>query len=247
MTEHYLQTHKTTILTTEITENNSRFNLALHVKDNKSQVINNRKLLAQSLKIPLCQLVFCQQTHSSNIEYITTAPPNAYCPENTDGLITNVPNIALAILTADCLPIVLYHQTKDVVAVLHAGWKGLAANIISKAIDALKNKFNCNVSGLHVLIGPGINQENYEVGQEVVDAFTTKPYFHTDCVKEKAKPHLDIKLLAKLEAEYNGIPEENIEISPLCTFQEKQRFFSARREGFHTGRQATVVMIKKHT
>jgi hypothetical protein len=175
--------------------------------------INNRQLLPQTLKIPFEDLLFANQVHGSKIVKVTSK--HQVIP-NCDGLITNVPNICLAIVVADCAPIVFFDEKKKVIGACHAGFKGTEKSIAFKAIKALGKHFNSNPKDIIVGIGPSIGPCHYE---------------RIDLWEENKKQLLEA-----------GVLEENIEVSKICTYENTESFFSERKFG-PTGRFAAGIML----
>ncbi len=147
--------------------------------------------------------------------------------KNVDGLITAEKNIFLAITVADCLPIFLYDSNKEIIGLLHAGWRGLNQEIIKKALDIFKENFSSRDNDIKIAIGPGICQDCYEIGRELGRKFED----YSEAIIEKhSKMFLDLKKVAELKLIQRGIKRENIEISEECTSCLKEKYFSFRRD-----------------
>lgn len=118
-----------------------------------------------------------QQVHSANIAYVNGEYGDAFVFgktfKETDGLITDQPNVALLIKFADCTPVVLFDPVAQVLASVHSGWRGTTQRISLKAIDKMVNDFKCKKENILVYLGPSIDIDHYEVGSEVYDAFET--------------------------------------------------------------------------
>lgn len=144
-----------------------------------------------------------------------------------DGLITQSKDIYLSITSADCLPIFLFDPKKEIIGIIHAGWRSLANDIVKNTIFKLANSFNSDLKYILVGIGPAICQKHYEVGLEVTEKFKKYP----EAIKrEDEKIYLDLKKIAELQFISTGIQEKNIEISSECTFELSEKYFSARRD-----------------
>jgi len=143
-----------------------------------------------------------------------------------DGLLTQEKNLFLSITSADCLPIFLFDPEKEVIGIVHAGWRSLAENILFNAIEKIKG-LGGTPKNILAGIGPAICQKHYEVSQEVAEKFENFP----EAIRRKnKKTYLDLKKIAKLQLLKLGIKMDNIEISPECTFKLKEKYFSARRD-----------------
>ncbi|WP_299249309.1 peptidoglycan editing factor PgeF [uncultured Cytophaga sp.] len=211
-------------------------NYGLNVSDQEEIVQNNRSELLVQLHFNPATTVFPIQTHSNNVAIVTDDNKHSIF-QNTDALITNTPSILIGVLSADCVPILLFDPKKRVVAAIHAGWKGTVAEIVSCTIKKMMLEFNCTPDTIIAAIGPSISSENFEVGEEVSIQFK-------DACKHmgpNGKMHIDICLANKLQLLEIGVKESNISLSGLCTFKNNVDFYSARRDGFNTGRLASVI------
>ena len=176
--------------------------------------------------------------------------------EGVDALISNAKNIIMGISTADCIPVVVYDREHRAAAAIHAGWKGTVLRIVEKAIDEMARIFDTKPEQCTAAIGPGISQDSFEVGTEVLDQFC-EAGFQMDAVtrwmpnsregeQPPMKPHIDLKEVNRLQLLRKGIKEQNITVSPIDTFTD-ERFYSARREQKGTikcGRNLTGFMLK---
>jgi len=179
--------------------------------------------------------IWIKQTHSAIA--IEALPENKY--KEADATFSNQPNHICTIVTADCLPILICNKQGTQVAAIHAGWRGLAANIIENTINAINQPPN----DLLVWLGPAIGPEKFEVGKDVYDAFVSK---HADSSKAFI-PHAEGKwlanlyALAKIRLATQGITQ--IYGSNYCTYTQKDWFFSYRRDQGITGRMASLIWI----
>ena len=207
------------------------FNVAHHVGDNLQQVQQNRQVLMQTLKLSN-EPEWLNQTHST-VCVIAEQDTN----RNADAAITRSAKHPLVILTADCLPITLCSVQGNEIAAIHAGWRGLRNGIIENTI----NKMNNQAQDLIAWIGPAICGKCYEVGEEVLQAFTSK-YPGA----EKAFTARGDKWLANLpqiaEMVLNAQGTKAVYQSNLCTFELNDEFYSYRKQT-NTGRIATLIWI----
>ncbi|MFA6587764.1 MAG: UDP-N-acetylmuramoyl-L-alanine--D-glutamate ligase [Patescibacteria group bacterium] len=218
------------------------------VGENGEKVINSRKKFLGELKLNLNQLVLGQQVHGNNIRIIDEKNLGAgafhqrnYLPK-TDGLLTQKANIALGVLTADCIPVLLYDPKTGWLGALHTGWKGMIKEIVPKAIKILKAK-GVAVSNLRIWLGPGICQKCYFVNNlNRIRLFEKKLKIKSIKVGSKHFINLKAGLIKQLLS--CGVLRNNIEISPLCTFESKQ-LPSARRDGFKLHKNTLTVIAKK--
>jgi YfiH family protein len=187
------------------------------------------------------------QTHSTNIKIVQSLNENFF-PE-TDALVTNQPGICLNVQTADCVPVFLYDPKLRAIAIIHAGWRGTVGQIVLKTVGTLVEEYNSSPENIVAVIGPSISPVVYEVGEEVISEveknIPSANEVYSSISPQKALLNLwaaNRNLL--LEA---GLKPANIEISGYCTFTDKEKFYSARRDGRHTGRQISGIMLKPHT
>lgn len=184
-------------------------------------------------KIP--GVVYPHQTHTDKIYaissdfFLLSLTERKAALEGVDALISNAKNIIMGISTADCIPVIVYDPIHHAAAAIHAGWKGTRLRIVSKTLQEMQKVYGTNPSDCTAAIGPGISQDSFEVGQEVVDAFVEAGFEMDDYVIMKKKPHIDLKALNKLQLTTMGVKENNIIVSDVDTFTDVD-YFSARRE-----------------
>lgn len=206
------------------------FNLATHVGDDLDRVIKHRELLIQQYNLPSAPK-FLQQTHSD----VCLEASSAQCLG--DAVITHEKGVVCCVMTADCLPIFASNQAGTQVGVAHAGWQGIVNGIIESFIAKFDTK------ELVVHFGPAISQANFEVGQEVYDQFVAKDKLLAQAfiaVNDKYK--LDIYQAARIIL--NGLGVDNITGGTECTYAQKDKYFSYRRDGAQSGRMAHLIWIK---
>ncbi len=162
-------------------------------------------------------------------------------------------HVFLAITTADCLPCLAWDPNTGATGVIHAGWRGLAADIPANAVRAFQSKLNVRPADLHWAIGPSIDAANYEVGMEVIAALETAGYADSDWrgndglapgwTRARRRDHflLNLASLARMRLTALGVPDSNIDICSLSTFGNPNLFFSYRRDGEIKGLQAAVI------
>lgn len=193
------------------------------------------------------ELYFGNQVHGNNIEYCTgeNGINNSIGKffKNTDGLITNIPNIALLITFADCTPIILFDPIKKVQCAIHSGWKSTVKKIAENGINKMIYEFDCKKEDILVYLGPSIDIDNYAVGPEVYEAFEN----FTNREKFLKKGNDDRYQLSVIDANYYllldlGIKQENIEISRESTYTS-DLLHSARREGENYMLNSIITMI----
>jgi polyphenol oxidase len=221
-------------------------NLSFSAGDEPETVLRNRELLAKSLQVPFEKLVFISQCHSSDI-FTVNSKSDIQEGQTGDALITNVPGLYVCVMGADCVPVLIFDPVQKVVAAIHAGWRGTAAQIVEKTIRKMSYDFGCKSQDFFVSIGPSISQANYEVGEEVYAQFKRANeadadlIFRHDVVTNKYFP--DLWLANRLQAVRLGVPESQIEVSGICTFDQHDKFYSARYFKNKTGRFAAGICL----
>jgi YfiH family protein len=220
-------------------------NLGMGVDDHLNYVEENRRRLAEFMGVAPDRLIFQKQTHSTNYSIVTEENYKKGFFDN-DALITRVKGMALAVLGADCVPLLLYDKKEKVIAVIHAGWKGTVNGIVYQVMDALKSQFHSDPENILVGIGPSICAENYEVGKEVVEVFESTFKNSDEIISNRHgdKAHVDLWLANKTWLVQQGVPDGNIEISGLCTYVNHDTFYSARYFKNKTGRFAGCMVLK---
>ncbi len=211
--------------------------------DEETVYFNNRKELARLLSLEVGQLVFPRQTHSNAVCDIDSVPKSEI--SDTDALVTNKPGICLCVQTADCVPVLLFDPGKKVIAAVHAGWRGTVAKIVANSVYVMKEKYDCNPKTILAAICPSISPDVYEVGNEVVQA-VRQSIPDAEVVlqmQESGKFHVDLWAANRNVLLECGIPVDNIEVLAECSFQSKEKYFSARRDGIETGRMVSGIMM----
>lgn len=216
------------------------FNLGHHVGDNPDHVKQNRDRLLKAINVHH-EPIWLNQTHSNIIinldnHDLTKMVAN---PPTADGCYTAKPQQICAVLTADCLPVLLCNRAGSEVAAVHAGWRGCLSGILSEAI---KN-FRSPPSDILAWLGPAIGPEAFEVGPEVFEAFTSHEPKNTAAFipQTNGKYLANLYLLATLSLNREGVTA--VSGSDYCTFTDDKMFFSYRKAGGNTGRMASIIFI----
>lgn len=212
-----------------------RLNLADHVGDQPQAVSQNRQQFAQAIGAPK-DWVWLNQQHTCDVYYasrvLRAEPPVA------DAVWTDQRGLALAVMTADCLPILLRSRDQNLVAAIHAGWRGLAQGIVENTLAQLPE----SAANLQAWVGPAISQAHFEVGSDVYQAFSDKnlEYQRFFIPKAEGKYQADLAAMAAYTLQQQGITE--VYLSGLCSYAQAERFYSYRRDG-QTGRMASVIWL----
>lgn len=221
--------------------------------ENPEIIQRNRKSLAKAVGFEIGGMITAQQVHSATVRIVTAeeAGRGALDRESripaTDALVTNQPGICLMVLSADCVPVLLFEPEKRVIAAVHAGWKGTAANIVVKTVQVMQENFGCDPQQLVAAIGPSIGKCCFEVGEEVGQVFQRLfPGDQTivDIGKRPGKYQVDLWETNRKELLACGMKNENIEVADMCSVCHPDRFFSYRREGEKAGRFGAGIGLK---
>ena len=244
-------------------------NLGLTKHDSLAAVERNRTLLLKQLRVanPRTTLVTLRQIHSDLIHRIEGVPEQSLAG---DGLITNTADLLLAILTADCLPVILVDKKNRAVGIFHAGWRGTVKRIVEKGVGEMQRYFGSDPRNMIAAIGPGVQSCCYQVGEEVRQKFEAQFDYaaelfrevkESDPVREKypmlfltarAPGHSELPMnlfLDLVEANRRqlidaGVPAKNIDASSPCTACNTDLLFSHRAEKGLTGRLMAVVGVR---
>jgi len=210
------------------------FNLGLHVGDCVKKVEENRQYLSELLP-DNTSIQWLEQVHGNDVVEICQTSAHAI---TADAAITRNKNTCLAIMTADCLPILLASQHGDEIAAIHGGWRPLAANIIDNTLVKMKTKN----SDLVAWLGPCISKGAFEVGSEVKEVFIEKNKCFNSAFTSKSngKYMADLHQIALIQLERLGITQ--ISTLPECTYSNSNKYYSYRKNPI-TGRMATLICL----
>lgn len=218
------------------------FNCTHYCGDRPESVVSNLETLAACLpQRPQC-LVIPRQTHTTNVRVITEVPGSEELHE-VDAVVTNLKDFCLCVSTADCVPVLLYDTKNQVVAAIHAGWRGTVGRIVEKTLDVMGSRFATEGKDVVACIGPSISLESFEVGDEVYAAFEEAGFEMSRIARKYEKWHLDLWEANRLQLLAHGVLPEHIEVAGICTYQQHEDFFSARRLGIKSGRILSGVMM----
>lgn len=230
------------------------FNCSPYTNDSSMNLIRNRHWLFQLMKWEIQELFIAEQRHGAASMVIdkwyfdTSEGIRQDLLIGIDALITNVPGYCVCVTTADCVPVLLYDKKLQVVAAIHAGWKGTVKHIVSNVLEHMNQKFGTQGEDVIACIGPSISLASFEVGDEVYEAFKESGFdMSLISVKKRktGKYHIDLWEANRIELLNAGVPAEQIEVAGICTYIHHDEFFSARRLGIDSGRILSGIMIRK--
>jgi polyphenol oxidase len=222
-------------------------NLGFGSGDSRACILRNRARFGQAVGINADDLMTLQQVHGPRVIVLAEASdPQLVRDTPGDGLITNRPNLPLAVITADCFPVVLAAPSLPVVGIVHAGRKGIVAGVVPAAITLICQAFDVSPEAVFAAIGPGIGRCCYEVDDASAEPFLSQ--FTSDAAvyrpNRPAHLYLDLQQAILLQLRAAGVPSTHVWSADLCTACHLQWFYSYRREGPRSGRMLNVVMIR---
>ncbi len=211
--------------------------------DSKKNINKNLKKVCKKIGCTRNKLILLNQFHSNRVFFINKIPKTK---PMGDSMVTNKNKFALGILTADCAPIFIFDPIKNIIAAVHAGWKGAYKKIIFKTLSILKKK-GSKIKDLIVIIGPCISKHNYEVKKDFLIKFLKQNKINRRFFTFKKKK-IFFSLNKFISAQLKDIGIKNIEIINKDTYLKKNNFFSSRRSLKNKyndyGRNISVIMIK---
>ncbi len=228
------------------------FNLSEYSGDQEEHVVENREKLCNILQLNSQKLFVPFQSHGTGIFVIEdhfmdlSEAERKIELQNKDALITARKDVCIGVTTADCVPVLLYAEDKNVIGAVHAGWRGTQQFILQKTVQKMIHDFGCHPSNIHAAIGPSICCEAFEVGDEVYESFQ-EAGFEMQSISHKNPPtgkyHIDLQEANCQQLINSGVLRQQIEISGICTHTNSDRFFSARKLGIKSGRMLTGICL----
>ena len=236
------------------------FNVNHYCGDNEENISRNMDSLKALLGVS--QVFMPHQVHGTEVLQVGQAVPwegMADDLEGVDAMMTDVAGICIGVSTADCIPVLLYDEAHHAAAAVHAGWRGTVKRIVQKTVESMHHHFGTRPEDLKAVIGPGISLEAFEVGDEVYEQFQEEG-FPMDRIARRypasgnhqhptpitqhpdMKWHIDLPLCNRLQLEAAGVCQ--IEMSGICTYQQSEDYFSARKLGVNSGRILTGIVLR---
>jgi YfiH family protein len=212
------------------------FNLGDHVGDDPAAVAANRARLATAVGLPGDRLVWMNQVHGDGVEVVDGPRGKAF--DDTDGLVTSAPGLALAVLTADCVPVLMADARAGVVAAVHAGRVGARRGVVARAVEAML-ALGAQAGDISALLGPAVSGRNYEVPAAMADEVEAAlPGSRTTTAA--GTPGLDLR--AGIACQLRDLGVASIDVDPRCTVADPTLF--SHRRNAPTGRLASLVWME---
>lgn len=159
-----------------------------------------------------------------------------------DAIITDKPGTAVGVFTADCVPVLIYDKRKNVTAAVHSGWRGTYSKVVSITIDKMKSNYGSQAEDMLVYIGPHMRDCCYEVGDEVIDKFTSDNFYSGEDIFDGRKLSMEKCILKQLKEK--GVAQENVKSLGLCTYCSKEPKLYSYRKGEKGKRLFSLIFIK---
>ena len=233
------------------------FNITPYCGDSPLHVAMCRESLCAQLGIADSQLILPYQTHSNKVavidnHFLQLSDEERYKTlQGIDSVVTAIPHICIGVSTADCIPVLLHDRKRNVIAAIHAGWRGTVSGIVKKSIEVMSRCYNCCACDIRAIIAPGISIDAFEVGDEVYEEFCKAGFAMQQIAKRYPatdggeKWHINLWEANSLLLQQCGVAKENIHIAGVCTYKNHNDFFSARRLGIKSGRIFTGIINKE--
>ncbi|MGF7161757.1 hypothetical protein FHS85_003398 [Rhodoligotrophos appendicifer] len=221
-------------------------NCGLGSQDDPSLVLRNREIVATSLGLLPHELITSYQHHSADVITVTRAWGTSGLPKG-DAMVTDRPHIAIAVTTADCVPVLFADRRGRVIGAAHAGWRGALAGITSNTILAME-RLGARREDIVAAVGPAISGAVYEVGRELRDAFLARDRANEPFFSEASRPdHFLLDLPAYVEAQLIGEGIGSVDRIDRCTYRDEDHFYSYRRATHRGesdyGRQLSAITL----
>jgi YfiH family protein len=220
-------------------------NCGISSTDNKKNIEKNLEIVGNKIKAKSKKIILLNQVHSNKFYYIGKSSKLNRNKFEGDALVTNKRNLPIGVLTADCAPVLIYDKNKEMIAAIHAGWKGAYKDIIIKVVKFMIKK-GCSSKNITAVIGPSISINNYQVREDFIKKFIKKDKKNIIFFKH-TKDKIYFNLNKYVHFQLKKLNIKNIDIINKDTFNAKNNFFSARksisRNENDYGRNISIIMI----
>lgn len=203
-----------------------------------------------SLDLTADRLMRVKQVHGNVVRLLKKGAVTEGASEQRpdgDAIVSNQPGLALAVMVADCVPILLVDPVRGAAAAIHAGWRGTCARIAQASIQTMQREFGTNPTDLIAAIGPSAGPDDYEVGEALVEAFLAAGHDRADVerwfIRATAQPHLDLWSVNRDQLVAAGMAATRVHVSGLSTVSHPDVFDSYRVAGEPAGRMAGVIVV----
>ncbi len=225
----------------------SSMNLRFHCDDKKENVLENYRIIAETLGMDYKRLVLSKQVHEDVVHTVTEDDiGNGIVRENkfesVDALITDKKGIGLVTLYADCVPLFFLDKRQGVAALAHSGWKGTVKRIGQKTVEKMKRGFGSREEDILTAIGPSIQECHFEVGDEVAEIFI-REFGEDTAVKYGERYHVNMQRAIEKQFLESGILPEHIDNCGICTYCSSDLLFSHRKTNGKRGNLGAFIEL----
>lgn len=211
---------------------------------------SNRRALAKAVGFDPNRWVMGHQVHAAHVAVVTVGEVGRGALDkesrlpDTDALVTAEEEVCLTVLSADCVPVLLYDPQCRVIAAVHAGWRGTAASIVQETVRVMQRDFHCQPQQIRAGIGPSIGRCCFEVGEEVARVFEARFPSAVSKGHSEGKYQVDLWEINRMELLEVGLTDGHIEVAGMCSVCHEDRFFSYRRDGKTAGRFGAGILLR---
>ena len=225
-------------------------NLSVNRGDDPDHVRENYRRFFAAIGGSEKLLAMTNQVHGATVRTVTIADvhtePYDKVGYEADGLMTDLPGVALMVYVSDCIPILFYDPVRRCIAAVHAGWRGTAAGIAAAAVERMKNVYGSRPEDILAAIGPGIGPDCFETHEDVPNAMTaamgTGVLRHMK-IKENGKFAVDLKAINAMRLEQAGLEADHIAVCAACPACDTEKFWSHRKLGTDRGSMAAAIQL----
>lgn len=211
-------------------------NLGSRTSDDSRDVSRNHEIFRDFLCVAKSDIAFMDQVHGDTVRFVDRGGVSP----GTDGIVTVTPGIVLCVLTADCIPLLLFDPVTGASAAVHCGWRPLVSGIAERAIALMIADAGTSPETILAAAGPAAGSCCYEIGDDVA-----RFLHHDSVVHRNGRLFGDLKAELKRRLTAAGVLDEHIEIVTDCTVCDESRYYSHRRDGDRSGRMAGFILTKK--
>lgn len=219
-------------------------NLAGFDEDAAENIYENRRRFLHAFDGDY-RLTTAWQVHGDDIRTVRSAEDVSETEAKFDGLISDLPGVLIGVKTADCVPVLIGDAKNKAFAAVHAGWRGTVQSIVVRALEKMKAEYGTDPADLICAIGPAATCSNYEIGQDVIDAFGENCPESEKLFTPTREGHalIDLHLANREQLTGAGVRDENIHTAPFCTMDRPDLFFSYRLEKKRYGKTGRLLSV----
>lgn len=231
-----------------VSENSfASLNCGMGSGDLLDNVYENHRRIANEFNLDTSQLLFCKQIHSNKVVTVNETWERHLRPE-ADAMVTKLRHVALAVMSADCAPVLFYDQQANIIGAAHSGWRGAFGGVLDETIVAME-QLGASRQAIHVCIGPCVQQASYEVSQEFYDEFMQADNNnHAFFIASEKPEHYQFNLPRYAQHRLSQLGITHISILPNDTLSDEENFFSYRRrtlrDELQNGIQMSVITLR---